>query len=70
MFAGAAFLLLLIPANGVATAILGNYETQIMQFKDQRMKLLNEMLSGIKVGGLYTFPVMIPETTVMRIRMI
>ncbi|KAK3738617.1 hypothetical protein RRG08_040275 [Elysia crispata] len=55
MFAGAGFLLLLIPANGVATAILGTYETQIMQFKDQRMKLLNEMLSGIKIVKLFAW---------------
>ncbi|GFS09919.1 multidrug resistance-associated protein 1 [Elysia marginata] len=49
------FLLLLIPANGVATTILGNYETQIMEYKDLRMKILNEMLSGIKIVKLFAW---------------
>ena len=49
MFAGAGFLFLLIPANGVATAVLGNYETQIMRLKDLRVKIMNEMLAGMKV---------------------
>lgn len=50
MFAGAAFLVLLIPANGYITAKLGNYQTKLMEHKDQRMKVMNEVLSGIKVS--------------------
>ncbi|GFO42105.1 multidrug resistance-associated protein 1 [Plakobranchus ocellatus] len=55
MFAGAAFLFLLIPANGVATSILGHYQAEIMAFKDQRMKLLNEMLAGMKIVKFFAW---------------
>ena len=60
MFAGAGFLLLLIPANGVATSILGRFQSQIMKLKDTRMKLMNEMLAGIKVRKIVLHKKYIP----------
>ncbi|KAH9503693.1 Multidrug resistance-associated protein 1, partial [Bulinus truncatus] len=55
MFAGAAFLVLLIPANGVITSRMGKYQTQLMEFKDQRLKTMNEMLTGIKIVKLFAW---------------
>ncbi|KAH9503701.1 Multidrug resistance-associated protein 1 [Bulinus truncatus] len=55
MFAGAAFLVLLIPANGVITSRMGKYQTQLMEFKDKRLKTMNEMLTGIKIVKLFAW---------------
>ncbi|CAG5119030.1 unnamed protein product [Candidula unifasciata] len=55
MFAGAAFLILLIPANGYITVKLGNLQTKLMEHKDQRMKVMNELLSGIKIIKLFAW---------------
>ncbi|BFZ09598.1 hypothetical protein BsWGS_12637 [Bradybaena similaris] len=55
MFAGAAFLTLLIPANGYITAKLGDLQSRLMQHKDQRMKVMNELLSGIKIIKLFAW---------------
>ncbi|XP_005090015.1 multidrug resistance-associated protein 1 [Aplysia californica] len=55
MFAGAAFLIFLIPANGVITAKLGTLQTQLMACKDERMKVMNELLSGIKIVKLFAW---------------
>lgn len=55
VFAGAAFLILLIPANGYITAKLGDLQTKLMTYKDERMKVMNELLSGIKVCSAFFF---------------
>ncbi|XP_059141154.1 multidrug resistance-associated protein 1-like [Physella acuta] len=55
IFAGAGFLVLLIPANGFITAQLGNLQTQLMAHKDERMKIMNELLSGIKIVKLFAW---------------
>ena len=50
MFAGLGLLVLLIPVNGLIMAKMGGYMTSIMTQKDRRMKLINEVLNGMKVG--------------------
>lgn len=52
MFAGLAMLILLIPINGLVMSRLGSLMTQLMAQKDNRMKLINEVLNGIKVMKL------------------
>ncbi|CAG5123107.1 unnamed protein product [Candidula unifasciata] len=67
MFAGAAFLVLLIPTNGYITAKLGNYQTKLMEHKDDRMKVMNEVLSGIKIIKLFAWEKSF-ETRILDIR--
>ncbi|XP_041353920.1 multidrug resistance-associated protein 1-like isoform X2 [Gigantopelta aegis] len=55
MFAGLALLLILFPINGVTMAFLGKYQEQLMAVKDTRIKLVNEVLSGIKILKLYAW---------------
>ncbi|KAK0042761.1 multidrug resistance-associated protein 1 [Biomphalaria pfeifferi] len=55
MFAGAAFLVLLIPANGVISSKMGTFQTQLMAFKDQRLKMMNELLTGMKIVKLFAW---------------
>lgn len=50
MFAGLGLLILLIPINGLVISRMGNKMTQIMSQKDKRMKIINEVLNGIKVS--------------------
>ncbi|XP_037524946.1 multidrug resistance-associated protein 1 [Rhipicephalus sanguineus] len=45
----------LLPINGWVTAYLRKYQFSIMEQKDRRIKLLNEMLAGIKVLKLYAW---------------
>lgn len=49
MFAGLGLLVLLIPVNGLVMSKLGSCMTSIMTRKDRRMKLISEVLNGIKV---------------------
>ncbi|XP_067675074.1 multidrug resistance-associated protein 1-like [Haliotis asinina] len=55
MFAGMAVLLLLLPVNIVAIFMLRKYQTELMQHKDKRMKIMNEVLNGIKILKLYAW---------------
>ncbi|XP_048239875.1 multidrug resistance-associated protein 1-like [Haliotis rufescens] len=55
MFAGLGFLLLLFPLNGIIMTKLGKYQTQLMEQKDIRMKMVNEVLSGMKILKLYAW---------------
>ena len=50
MFAGLGLLVLLIPVNGLVMSKMGGFITSIMTCKDKRMKLINEVLNGMKVG--------------------
>ena len=55
MFAGLGVLLLLMPVNGMVMKKLGDYMTKIMSTKDKRMKLINEVLNGMKVSQFHVF---------------
>ncbi|KAK8761772.1 hypothetical protein V5799_026965 [Amblyomma americanum] len=45
----------LVPINAFVTAYLRKYQLTVMDQKDRRIKLLNEMLAGIKVLKLYAW---------------
>ena len=50
VFAGVGTMVLLIPVNTFVTKQVQKLQVKQMKFKDQRVKLINEVLSGIKVG--------------------
>nr|KAG5699388.1 hypothetical protein BaRGS_008296 [Batillaria attramentaria] len=54
MVAGLAVLILLIPVNGLVMSKLGALMEKLMLHKDKRLKLINEVLNGMKVS-LVTF---------------
>lgn len=49
MFAGLGFLILLFPFNGVIMNMMQKLQKAKMKEKDNRIKLLTEVLNGIKV---------------------
>ncbi|GFN99336.1 multidrug resistance-associated protein 1 [Plakobranchus ocellatus] len=53
--AGLAVMLLLMPLNGLIAAKMRKFQIQQMKFKDQRIKLMTEVLNGIKVLKLYAW---------------
>lgn len=55
MLAGLALMVLMIPAN--AWLIRQNRRLRItqMKYKDERIKTMNEVFSGVKVSSLLTF---------------
>ncbi|KAH9499737.1 Multidrug resistance-associated protein 1 [Bulinus truncatus] len=55
VFAGLGVMVLAIPFNGVIGYFLRTYQMQQMKLKDKRMKLMSEVLSGIKVLKLYAW---------------
>ncbi|XP_034128593.1 multidrug resistance-associated protein 1 isoform X5 [Drosophila guanche] len=55
VLAGLAVLVILIPVNGVIASRIKTYQVRQMKYKDDRVKLMNEVLSGIKVLKLYAW---------------
>ena len=53
IFAGLAVIILAIPLNFVITIKMRGYQMEQMKNKDKRIKLMNEILSGMKVIKLY-----------------
>ena len=51
--AGLAVMILLIPINGVMATYQRKLQINQMKQKDQRIKLMNEVLNGMKVGPEY-----------------
>ena len=49
VFAGVGTMILLVPVNIVVAKQVEKLQVQQMKFKDQRVKVINEILSGIKV---------------------
>ena len=49
--AGLAVMVLMIPANMVVANKMKKYQISQMRLKDKRVKLMDEVLNGIKVGG-------------------
>ena len=49
IFAGFAIMVLMIPINAVIAAYSRKLQVRQMAFKDSRIKLINEVLNGIKV---------------------
>lgn len=54
VLAGLAVMIILIPVNGVIASRIKTYQIRQMKYKDERVKLMNEVLSGIKVSGTRT----------------
>lgn len=48
-------MIILIPVNGVIANKVKQLQIKQMQNKDERVKLMNEILSGIKVLKLYAW---------------
>ncbi|XP_054612884.1 ATP-binding cassette sub-family C member 3 isoform X2 [Dunckerocampus dactyliophorus] len=55
VLAGVAVMILLIPFNAVIAMKTRSYQVEQMQHKDARIKLMNEILNGIKVLKLYAW---------------
>ncbi|XP_026834859.1 multidrug resistance-associated protein 1 isoform X17 [Drosophila erecta] len=55
VLAGLAVMIILIPVNGVIASRIKTYQIRQMKYKDERVKLMNEVLSGIKVLKLYAW---------------
>ncbi|KAF2361957.1 ABC transporter-like [Trinorchestia longiramus] len=55
VLAGLAVLLLLIPINGVIANMVKKLQIKQMKFKDKRVKMMNEILNGMKVLKLYAW---------------
>ncbi|XP_065338923.1 multidrug resistance-associated protein 1 isoform X7 [Cloeon dipterum] len=55
VFAGLAVMIILIPVNGYIANRIKTLQIKQMKNKDQRVKLMNEILSGIKVLKLYAW---------------
>ena len=53
MFAGMAVVILSLPVTGIIASFARKLQLQQMKDKDKRIKLLNEILSGIKVIKMY-----------------
>uniref|UniRef100_A0A6I8NAR9 ATP binding cassette subfamily C member 3 n=1 Tax=Ornithorhynchus anatinus TaxID=9258 RepID=A0A6I8NAR9_ORNAN len=55
VLAGVAVMVLLIPLNAVIAVKTRGLQVEQMQYKDSRIKLMNEILNGIKVLKLYAW---------------
>ncbi|KAJ8413727.1 hypothetical protein AAFF_G00082340 [Aldrovandia affinis] len=55
VLAGVAVMILLIPLNAAIAVKTRAYQVEQMQYKDSRIKLMNEILNGIKVLKLYAW---------------
>ncbi|XP_070201507.1 multidrug resistance-associated protein 1-like isoform X2 [Littorina saxatilis] len=55
VLAGVAIMVLLIPLNAVLALKLRKYQQEQMKLKDARIKLMNEVLGGMKVLKLYAW---------------
>ncbi|XP_029015058.1 multidrug resistance-associated protein 1 [Betta splendens] len=55
VLAGVAVMVLLVPVNAVIAMKTKTYQVAQMKSKDSRIKLMNEMLNGIKVLKLYAW---------------
>lgn len=53
--AGLGVMILLIPINGFIVTALRKFQTIQMKIKDERVKLMNEILNGMKVLKLYAW---------------
>uniref|UniRef100_A0AC35TH94 Multidrug resistance-associated protein lethal(2)03659 n=1 Tax=Rhabditophanes sp. KR3021 TaxID=114890 RepID=A0AC35TH94_9BILA len=58
---GAIVMIAFLPLNYVASLFVGKYEVAQMRCKDERVKLCNEILNGIKVIKLYAWELPISD---------
>lgn len=50
VLAGLAVIIVLMPFNGVLAGLQEKLQSKLMHHKDERIKLMNEVLNGIKVA--------------------
>uniref|UniRef100_A0A4W6CQC3 ATP-binding cassette, sub-family C (CFTR/MRP), member 2 n=1 Tax=Lates calcarifer TaxID=8187 RepID=A0A4W6CQC3_LATCA len=55
VLAGLAVMVLMVPINGLLATKARNIQVKIMKFKDKRLKIMNEVLNGIKILKLYAW---------------
>ncbi|KAF9947639.1 hypothetical protein BGZ70_002580, partial [Mortierella alpina] len=55
IFAGLAVMFLMIPLNAKLSVVQQSFEEKRMKYKDSRIKLMNEVLNGIRVIKLYAW---------------
>ena len=55
MFAGFAILIIILPLNAIFASFFKKLQTKQMEYKDERVKIINEILNGIKVIKLYAW---------------
>ncbi|XP_072416269.1 multidrug resistance-associated protein 1 isoform X2 [Chiloscyllium punctatum] len=67
VLAGVAVMILLVPVNGVIAVKTKNFQVTQMKEKDNRIKLMNEILNGIRVLKLYAWELAFKEK-VLQIR--
>ena len=53
VFVGLAILLVLLPVNAFVWSILESYQTDQMRLKDLRVRIITEIISGVKVLKLF-----------------
>lgn len=51
--AGLGLMLIIVVINGAAAGKIKQYQTHQMKLKDERIRITNEVLSGIKVSNQY-----------------
>jgi ABC-type multidrug transport system fused ATPase/permease subunit len=54
-FVGIGFMFVLFPVNGVVFGKVAMYRRQLLAFSDQRVKLINEFFSGVRVVKMYAW---------------
>ncbi|CAB3223737.1 unnamed protein product [Arctia plantaginis] len=55
VLAGLGVIIVLMPLNGIFAGLEEKLQTKLMNYKDQRIKLMNEVLNGIKVLKIYAW---------------
>ncbi|XP_035519606.1 canalicular multispecific organic anion transporter 1 isoform X2 [Morone saxatilis] len=55
VLAGLAVMVLMVPINGFLATKARNIQIENMKFKDKRLKIMNEILNGIKILKLYAW---------------
>ena len=53
VFAGFGIMVLMVPINAATSTYMGRFQGNQMKMKDDRVKVINELLSGIRVIKLY-----------------
>ncbi|XP_028278726.1 ATP-binding cassette sub-family C member 2 isoform X2 [Parambassis ranga] len=55
VLAGLAVMVLMVPINGLLATKARKFQIENMKFKDKRLKIMNEILNGIKILKLYAW---------------